>query len=183
MGFPLYFRTRPYVPTSRKKEPTKFIVVFMKNQYTRFLLTGFLLLGLSIASLLFMSFVGGAETGNITIIVDNVKSAKGSIALGLYKDQASFSKEEPFKNIIVPKTNYKNKQVRFTISLPQGRYGMALLDDENDNRKMDYSFAFPQEGYGFSNYYHKGWSRPSFDKFDFYHNGQQSTVKITAQYF
>lgn len=154
----------------------------MKNQ-SRFVLIGFLLLGLCIVSLFFMSFARGAKAGNITIIVDNVKSAKGSIALGLYKDQASFSKEESFKNIIVPKTNYKNKQVQFTISLPQGTYGMALLDDENDNEKMDYSFAFPQEGYGFSNYYHRGWSRPSFDKFDFYHNGQHSTVNITVQYF
>ncbi|MGH1336773.1 MAG: DUF2141 domain-containing protein [Aureispira sp.] len=156
----------------------------MKNQHTRFILTSFLFLGLSFGSLLFMSFIGAEEEeGKITIIVDNVKSAKGSIALGLYKDQTSFSKEEPFKKIIVPKRNYKNKQVQFNISLPKGTYGIALLDDENDNKKMDYSFAFPQEGYGFSNYYHKGWSRPSFSKFDFYHNGQQSTVKITVQYF
>lgn len=151
----------------------------MKNITTRPILLGFLLLGISV---LLLSFVAVQE-GPLTIVVSNVKSAKGSIAIGLYKDQATFSKEQPFKKIIVPKENYKNNQVSFQISLPQGTYGIALLDDENDNKKMDYSFAFPQEGYGFSNYEHRGWSKPSFSKFDFYHNGQQSTVNITVQYF
>lgn len=131
-----------------------------------------------------MSLSGVPQDGKLTVIVDNVKSSEGSIAIGLYTNQASFSKEQPYKKLIIPKKDYyKNKQVIFDIPLPKGTYGIALLDDENDNRKMDYSFALPKEGYGFSNYKHKGWSRPNFDNFDFYHNGQQSTVKITVQYW
>ncbi len=142
------------------------------------------MLGLLFSSSLLMSFgKTPAAEGPVTIIVDNIRSAKGSIAIGLYKDQQSFSQEKPFQKIIVPKKDYRNQQVRFQIQLPTGTYGIALLDDENDNKKMDYSFAFPKEGYGFSNHEHRGWSKPSFSNFDFYHNGQASTVRITVQYF
>lgn len=154
----------------------------MKDQNTRFIWLSCLVAIITCSSML-MSLKTVAQEGKVTVIVDNVKSSKGSIAIGLYKDQTSFSKEQPFKKIIIPKTAYKNKQVIFDLPLPKGTYGIALLDDENDNRKMDYSFALPKEGYGFSNYQHKGWSRPNFDKFDFYHNGQQSTVKIRVQYW
>jgi uncharacterized protein (DUF2141 family) len=42
------------------------------------------------------------------------------------------------------------------------------LDDENSTGKMEYNmFGIPREGFGFSNYYHKGLLKPHFDAFSF----------------
>lgn len=155
----------------------------MNYQKKAFIATTITLIGVSFFSLLFMSFTGTEQEGTVTILVENIRSSKGNIAIGVYKSQSAFSKEQPLKKIVFPKTNYNNKKLSVQITLPKGTYGLALLDDENENKKMDYRLAFPKEGYGFSNYYHKGWSKPNFDNFSFYHNGQASTVKITVQYF
>jgi uncharacterized protein (DUF2141 family) len=54
------------------------------------------------------------------------------------------------------------------IQLESGIYGASLLDDENDNGKMDYNLlGIPKEGFGFSNYYHTGFSKPKMQAFQF----------------
>jgi uncharacterized protein (DUF2141 family) len=42
-----------------------------------------------------------------------------------------------------------------------------VLDDENENGDMDYRLKRPTEGFGFSNYWHKGLFRPKFEDFRF----------------
>ena len=42
----------------------------------------------------------------------------------------------------------------------------ANSDIENNNKEMDWSFIMmPKEGFGFSNYYHTGFTRPKFEAF------------------
>ena len=55
---------------------------------------------------------------------------------------------------------------RFT-GIKKGIYGLAVLDDENRNTKMDYGWIMPKEGFGFGNYLHRGWNSPHFDDFKF----------------
>lgn len=62
-----------------------------------------------------------------------------------------------------------------------GTYGVALLDDEDSDTKMDYGLVMPKEGFGFSDYYHTGWSSPKFDDFKFELNGNKS-IKIQIRY-
>ena len=49
---------------------------------------------------------------------------------------------------------------------------------------MEYNFlGMPKEGFGFSDYYHTGLSKPSFDKFNFVlARGQSKYVKIKVRY-
>ena len=47
---------------------------------------------------------------------------------------------------------------------------------------MDYSFMIPQEGFGFSNYYHKGLTAPKFDKFAVEVDGSDEEVLIEVKY-
>jgi len=52
------------------------------------------------------------------------------------------------------------------VDLPVGKYGISLLDDENKNKLMDYSFfGIPEEGFGFSNFEHTGFSKPDLKVF------------------
>ena len=49
-------------------------------------------------------------------------------------------------------------------NLPPGDYGIAVIHDENRNRKLDRNFiGIPKEGFGFANNPHVGLSAPPFD--------------------
>jgi uncharacterized protein (DUF2141 family) len=73
-------------------------------------------------------------------------------------------------------------RVRFT--LEPGIYGLSLLDDENSNGKMEYNFlGIPKEGFGFSDYYHKGLKRPKFESFKFsIDKGQTKKLTVRIRY-
>lgn len=48
--------------------------------------------------------------------------------------------------------------------LPPGRYGVAVLHDENSNHKLDRNFLrVPKEGFGFANNPHVGLSTPKWE--------------------
>lgn len=128
---------------------------------------GFFLMLLILAGLIHTGFTVSQEY-TISVKITEVRSSNGRIQLQIYKDQESFSKEAPWKVIQVPKTDLKNKTIHYQITgIPSGTYGIAILDDENSNKEMDYSFLKPKEGFGFSNYYHTAWSKPKFDHFKF----------------
>jgi len=129
-------------------------------------------------------FLIGATTDGptINIKITNIRSTKGRIELQVYKDKESFAKEVPYKVYFIPKESLKEKTLTYKIKdIPNGTYGFAILDDENQNRKMDYSFMIPQEGFGFSNYYHTAWSKPKFESFKFVLSGDTS-VDIKVRY-
>lgn len=137
-------------------------------------------------SILFLVLAGwiqisasASQTYTINVKITEVRNSNGRIQLQVYKDQESFGKESPWKVIQVPKTNLKNKTIHYQITgIPPGTYGIAILDDENSNKEMDYAFLKPKEGFGFSNYYHTAWSKPKFDNFKFVLKGD---VDVTVK--
>lgn len=120
------------------------------------------------------------DTHDITVKVTNIRSKKGRIQLQLYRTGKSFAAETPYKQYYVSKKSMKSKSVSYTIrGLKTGTYGVALLDDENANKKMDYGWVMPKEGFGFSDYYHTAWSKPKFSQFKFYLTADKSvTMKV-----
>ncbi len=67
-------------------------------------------------------------------------------------------------------------------NLEPGTYGLALLDDENYDSKMNYSFlGMPVDGFGFSNYYLSGMSKPKFESFKFTIS-KDSKLKIETKF-
>lgn len=107
-----------------------------------------------------------ANNHNVEVVISDIRSNKGQIIIGIYKDQISFDKEQSF---LIKKFEKKNMQQDFLVikfDLEPGVYGFTLLDDENNNAKMEYNFVgMPKEGFGFSNYYHTGFTRPKFESF------------------
>ncbi|MCC6187153.1 MAG: DUF2141 domain-containing protein [Chitinophagaceae bacterium] len=109
-----------------------------------------------------------SQSSNVSVQlqITNVRNGKGTLRLGLFKNEEDFENEKPFKHIIVSKQNFNKNSIVATVVLPQGSYGISILDDENDNLKMDYNIIkMPKEGFGFCNYYHEGFSRPKFKQF------------------
>lgn len=104
----------------------------------------------------------------IHVKITNIRNTDGRIQLQIYKDNDSFKKEDPaIVKLITKEGNVKGGIINYDLKLPAGKYGLALLDDENRNTKMDYGMVMPKEGFGFSDYYHTAWSKPVFSDFSF----------------
>ena len=113
----------------------------------------------------------------------SIRSEKGIIGVGIFKNQAEFETNKPYKLIRIPKKNILKGSMKINIPLQHGIYGLSLLDDENGNAKMDYNFiGIPKEGFAFSNYYHEGYSKPHFDKFKFIFNTPVMEIKCKFRY-
>ena len=104
----------------------------------------------------------------ISVTIKYIKTPNGQILMGIYKDDISFDKELPYKKVQAFKTKIANGILLVEVKLEPGKYGISLLDDENFNGKMDYNFiGIPKEGFGFSNYYHTGLTKPKLKSFSF----------------
>jgi len=104
----------------------------------------------------------------ISVTIKDIKTPNGKILMGIYKDDISFDKELPYKKVQAFKTKISNGILLVEVKLEPGKYGISLMDDENFNGKMDYNFiGIPKEGFGFSNYYHSGLSKPKLNSFAF----------------
>lgn len=103
---------------------------------------------------------------NVKVVINGMRSEKGKLVLAIFKDQEGFKNRKPIKRVELNKSELEGNEI--VLKLNPGTYGFSVLDDENENNKMDYNFiGIPKEGFGFSNYYHKGLSKPHFDKFKF----------------
>ena len=108
------------------------------------------------------------STYSITVVIKNIRNNKGRIQLHLYRDQKGYASRKGWKESLLSKKVMPDGRLvyRFT-GIEKGIYGVALLDDENRNTKMDYGWIMPKEGFGFGNYLHRGWNTPHFDDFKF----------------
>jgi uncharacterized protein (DUF2141 family) len=134
--------------------------------------------------ILFLIFSMHLTAQSITVNITGIRNNKGVLRLAFYMDEESFNKDTPLYEKIFSKENIKSKtfSVEF-LDIPKGVYGIAVLDDENNNGKMNYSFfGLPKEGFGFSNYYHTGMKRPKFNDFKF-HFKEDLIVEIVIRYF
>ncbi|MFT6717363.1 MAG: hypothetical protein ACJA0Q_002016 [Saprospiraceae bacterium] len=124
------------------------------------------------------------EKHTITIQVKGFKNSNGQIALALYNNKNQYT-DNPWKNFHALKSTAVNGIVTFTLdSIDSGRYAITFLDDENNNKKMDYSFwGLPQEGFGFSNNVKPGFlSAPTYEKCTFDLNTDKN-ITLNVQYW
>lgn len=119
----------------------------------------------------------------LQIEVTNIRNNKGQLILSFFTDNTSFKEYEPFLEKSYSKTDVLNGTLNITANLPEGTYGIALIDDENNDGEMEFNFiGLPREGFGFSNYNHKGLFKPKLSAFDFVHNSNNK-VEIRVTYW
>ncbi len=140
----------------------------MKNTY-------FLLL------LLLMPIYAFTQT-TVNIKVSGIRSTSGNIRLAFYSCSENFDNEKPLFIKTVSKKSISKGTLTASFDLKPGTYGIAILDDENANHQMDYGLIMPKEGFGFSDYYHSGMSRPKFESFKFTVKNEAKTVQIKMRY-
>lgn len=132
--------------------------------------------------LLFGSAITKAQ--NIEVVFSGIRSNEGCIRLEVFIDEQGFEKEKGVAIKHYKKSNLINGTFTVKLDLPPGTYGLALLDDENNDDKMNYSFiGLPKEGFGFSNYYLTGLFKPKFEVFKFtVIKGQNQKIHMKIRY-
>jgi uncharacterized protein (DUF2141 family) len=125
---------------------------------------------LIISVVLLSSFnVDKNENYSLTIIVKNLHNSKGNVQFALYNKDGSIPDEHYNKYFRISKGKITNKSSFVTFeNIPQGKYAVSILHDENSNGKIDKGLILPKEGIGFSNIQTIGLSnRPNFGKASF----------------
>lgn len=118
----------------------------------------------------------------LTVHITNIRNSKGRIQLQIYRDAASYDKQTPWRTKYVSKAGMKDKSLTYEIPwLETGVYGIAILDDEDEDKQMKYSWLMPDEGFGFGDFYLKGLSAPKFNDFKFQLSSDK-TVKVVLRY-
>lgn len=109
------------------------------------------------------------ETCSLTIDVSELRNSKGTVLFALYNREDAFPDEhykKYFKKLTGKIVN-GSSTVTFE-NIPEGKYAVNILHDENNDGKIKKGLIMPVEGIGFSNYNSVGLSnKPSFSKASF----------------
>jgi len=109
------------------------------------------------------------KTCSLTVDVSELRNSKGTVQFALYNREDAFPDEhykKYFKKLTGKIVNGASS-VTFE-NLPEGKYAVNILHDENNDGKIKRGIILPREGIGFSNFESIGISnRPSFSKASF----------------
>jgi uncharacterized protein (DUF2141 family) len=109
------------------------------------------------------------ETCSLTVDVSGLRNSKGTVQFALYNREDAFPDEHYKKYFKKLTGKIVNGTSTITFkNLPEGKYAVNILHDENNDGKIKKGIILPKEGIGFSNYESIGFSnRPSFTKASF----------------
>jgi uncharacterized protein (DUF2141 family) len=102
---------------------------------------------------------------SLIIHVTGFRNTKGVLGAELFTSSHGWPEDvaKSFRNENFP-IEGDHATARFD-HIPAGRYGVAVLHDENENQKLDRNlFLFPTEGFGFANNPHVLLEAPPFEK-------------------
>lgn len=119
----------------------------------------------------------------LKVSITGLRNNSGNIVLAFYNTEKAFEDETPLFTKVESKATVVNHILTLTYNgLKPGVYGIVILDDENNNSKMDFGWILPEEGFGFSNYYHTGMLKPKLSKFSFTLTNEIKAVEIKVKY-
>lgn len=134
-------------------------------------------------SLLTMLVPSCLHAQNTEMVISGIESDEGQILLSIFKDNASYEKEQPFKTLNFEKKAIANGTLTVHFDLEPGTYGITLIDDKNKNGKIDKNMlGIPKEGFGFSNFFMEKMKKPLFDEFKVTLAPKNNNIKIKVKY-
>jgi uncharacterized protein (DUF2141 family) len=123
------------------------------------------------------------ETYSITVTVTHIRNKEGVIRFKFYDDSTPFPDLNGFLKVVVPKTELTGDSLTMTFhGFKSQNMAIALLDDENNNVKLDFGWFLPKEGHAFSDYYHSALRRPVYEDFKFFLMGDKKVVMKMKYY-
>lgn len=119
---------------------------------------------------------------DLTVVVENLRSADGQVRVALWSKADGFTKPEA----AIAETGQKAQIGRVTFrfaGLPTGRYAIVGFHDENGNGDLDRTvLGFPKEGLGFSNDAWISLGPPAFDEAAVEIEMPNQVVVVTLRY-
>jgi uncharacterized protein (DUF2141 family) len=124
----------------------------------------------------------GQPGGEVNLTITGLRSDKGQVLICLTREVNAFpdcSGSSDARHAVVPATN---PQATFA-NLPQGRYAISVLHDENGNGRADKTLGLiPREGFGFSRDAPVRMGPPKFEQAAFDINGHDVSQSIRMRY-
>lgn len=119
----------------------------------------------------------------IELIISNIKNKKGIIRIGMHKSDKGYP-DNPEASFSIAKDTIVSGTLRLFIPVKDpGSFGFSILDDENENGKMDYRLGIiPKEGFGFSNNPRVGRKAPPFEQTSFKFTGGKKQITVRMVY-
>ena len=100
-------------------------------------------------ALLAVPLIGAAPVGSLQVEIDHLRSSKGMLRLCLTADPDNFPNCVDDRDAVTRSVPAGQTSIRFP-ALPRGDYAVAVIHDENGNKKLDTFAGIPKEGFGFS---------------------------------
>ena len=99
----------------------------------------------------------------LLVHIDGFRNQKGDAGVTVFTSPDGWP-ENNDKALTHSGHSFTGSSTTLELQLPAGRYAIAVLHDENSNRKLDRNMiGFPKEGFGFSNNPKVNLTAPSFD--------------------
>lgn len=123
---------------------------------------------------------GLARAGDVEIVVRGVEPGGGSIRVAAFASAADFEAGRPVAGVVTAATQ---RLVRVVLpSLVPGRYGFAVFQDDDANRRISKNFfGIPKEAYGFSNHARGRMGPPAFEAIELTVGTSAMTIEIELE--
>lgn len=116
----------------------------------------------------------------LKIVVKEVKSDKGNVRVGIFKDKDTFLKKAAYGKIV--KASKGEVTINFD-DLPEGKYAISVIHDENENGELDSNMiGIPKEGFCFGNDAMGSFGPPSFEKASITVAGDSISISTRMRY-
>lgn len=131
-----------------------------------------------------LTALGGASApGRVDITLDGLRSGKGNVLVCMTADASRFPKcqnDPAARRLVVPAAQARSFEFE---GVPSGDYAIALVHDENGNRRLDTAARIPTEGVGFSRNPRLFFGPPSFRSAEFDVHGGAVREQVKLKYF
>lgn len=131
----------------------------------------------------FTSSLYSKDECSLNLKFSGIKNTTGKILIGVFNKT---HKDFPDDKYIFKKFESKitSKDMEYKIaSIPCGKYSIAVIHDENSNKKLDKNMiGIPKEGFGFSNNPGASAGPPAYENAEFTLPKDTNEMEITLQY-
>ena len=126
--------------------------------------------------------VASVDKADVSATVTDLRSTKGQVLACLTTRPDAFPDcaKDPHAFTRIVRAG-ANMSINFG-AVPDGRYAIALVHDENGNGKLDKRLMIPREGFGFSRDAPVRMGPPSFAEAAFPVGGEDAHVSIRMRY-
>ncbi|MDY7524100.1 DUF2141 domain-containing protein [Sphingomonas sp. 10B4] len=133
------------------------------------------------SAVVLLALPGAVATSDLSVDLTNLRSHKGSVRVCLTADPQNFPACIDDAQAVTRSIPATAGSLRFD-GLAHGDYAVAVIHDENNNRKLDTFAGIPREGFGFSRNPALSFGPPRFAAARFTLTGDADRQQIKMRY-